>query len=240
MSKPILALILAGLLFAGGCRSTDPLWSFTCTRSAGPVVAPPALKLQANGAGETLAHIGLLAAFCLFPVALDVALLPLTLPHDLWIAVAPRSAPSETTLRDLGLAPAPPRCPETLRAVHALVVVYQRTTRRPFPPGAGADNLRALLRVALGTDPARVPWAGTAGEGSRAFETLDNRESSPTNIRRLEGVEYVSARCIPIVWDREGRHEGLRHVLFLDGHVEVVSEALFREEFGRFEGRPGR
>lgn len=41
----------------------------------------------------------------------------------------------------------------------------------------------------------------------------------------------------PVAWDRRPVHEGSRHVLFFDGHVELVSETQFQQLLVQFERR---
>lgn len=92
MRKPALfAVFLLLVALSAGCQSTDTYWSMPASRwaygeaeihklltTSGPSVS------SAEGAAVLLAAYGVIL---LTPVAIDTALLPFTLGHDIWLLV---------------------------------------------------------------------------------------------------------------------------------------------------------
>ena len=70
-----------------------------------------------------------------------------------------------------------------------------------FPDGVGYQF--TILNYSLAPAPDNVPIHPATGQ----FNGIDHR--------------------LPIAWDKKGNHPDGRHVLFLDGHVEFLTESAF-------------
>ena len=231
-----LVLVLALALAAGGCESTDSYWSFPVTRTTGFFAVGIPLRLKAYGTQGALQGLAVLGFFTFLPVALDIALLPITVPHDLWVALnasevlfgktSRKVKPEKETYSNL--------CIRNLEVLWASVLKYRKKTGDLFPPHRGEMNLEAIAAALGKADEAAFRCPNRAESEGYGYETLDNRPGSPTSLAALEH-RGVSPAIVPLAWDRKGNHPGFRHILFLDGHVEVVSDALFVLEFSEYD-----
>ena len=62
---------------------------------------------------------------------------------------------------------------------------------------------------------------------------IDRHDPAATDYEGPDGFEATRQTLgkpdFPLLWDREGNHDGFRHVLFTDGRVERIEEPDFRE-----------
>jgi hypothetical protein len=98
MRRKLAIAVLLVLCAAGGCRSTDEYWSMPVSRYAygegeiHRILFSPGPRV--SSCEEAAALLALYAVILLTPVAVDVALLPVTLPHDVWLSARRRGPAS--------------------------------------------------------------------------------------------------------------------------------------------------
>ncbi|MHC5080255.1 MAG: hypothetical protein ACYTHN_14660, partial [Planctomycetota bacterium] len=142
---------------------------------------------------------------------------------------------------------APRTCVSNLRRLFVALYKYKREKGRStqFPMFARERFVVQLVLDKILEDPKVLLCPATkhtnsgvdmlkAPEKATDYTALDNRKGSTINIGTLY-AQNVPVTRIPLVWDKKGNHPGVRHVLFLDGHIETLKEEEFQKRFGKYE-----
>ena len=114
------------------------------------------------------------------------------------------------------------------KAVSIFMLDYGRST--VMPPPDKVQFITALFRSKILVEP-EVFVCPSTGDRTSARDL----ESCGHNCTSYEALDiallstWKDTTTTPIVWDKYGNHQGLRNVLFLDGHVDHVSEWRFQE-----------
>jgi len=139
-------------------------------------------------------------------------------------------------------------CIDHLHAISAALTAWQAKCGkgRSFPQLKGEQFILQLVRDGMITD-SRVLMCPATGRSNKDvdmeknpsaytdYQALDNRPESFHSLVRLVWQEKIPTSKIPVVWDKKGNHKGRRQVLFLDGHLDSLSEEEFIEKFGDYE-----
>ncbi|GEM_PF-2039559 len=133
-------------------------------------------------------------------------------------------------------------CASNLKQIYVALIDYKMNfgKRRFFPRKAGEAFVAELCVSKVLLDPRILlcPATGRSNEGVDPeknperftdYEGIDNGRGSPCSISTLRNQKKIPSTSIPLVWDKKGNHEGIRLVLFLDGHVASMSEEEFQE-----------
>jgi len=124
------------------------------------------------------------------------------------------------------------KCEQTLSAIGKVVMLRHDMRDNIYPP-----SLKALLDEGLVTDP-RVflcPGTDTKADGDEFVTDYESIFDLITQANEANGVqdappiteEMLGDYDTPIVWDKAPNHLGGRNVLYMDCHVEHMSEEEF-------------
>ena len=141
----------------------------------------------------------------------------------------------------------PTPCWSNLRKLYLALTEYKmrKGRNRYFPRASGERFIVQLVLDRVLEDP-RVLLCPSTGhtnmgvdmekepEKATDYTGIDNRQGFSNSITRLR-MKKVPVSRIPLVWDKKGNHPDARHVLFLDGHIEQLTEKEFQERFGKYE-----
>ena len=139
-------------------------------------------------------------------------------------------------------------CIDNLKTISAALIVWKAKCGkgRHFPQLKSEQFILQLVRDGMITD-SRVLMCPATGRSNKDvdmeknpsaytdYQALDNRPESFHSLVRLVWQEKIPTMKIPVVWDKKGNHKGRRNVLFLDVHLDSLSEEEFTKKFGEYE-----
>lgn len=144
-------------------------------------------------------------------------------------------------------------CKAHLKTLYKAVMSYVET-HGEYPPTNRAAFLTTLYKSDILRDPQAFlcpgahcfggshPWLGPEIRENVTYPALlekDELSSVGYEGRYFPIHSEVQSHYIPIIWDKAGNHEKGRNILFLDGHVEFISEEKFQQLFeSRFHDYP--
>jgi len=227
-AKIVLVLLLLALLFSG-CKATDTYWSFPVTRTTGLWMFTPK-GLKADTAEEAAIGLAICVLTPFIPVMIDLALLPITLPRDLWVAYCGPESVEPDRAKEFRNEAEDRKCTRSLQLLHACLLRYRLEGKALFPRRTGPENLRVLLDYARDVDASLKRNVFDEPTLQSRFVAAGNLPGTPSCVESLLETQG-SPLSVPVVWERDLESRGYRHVLFLDGHVEIVSDDLFAREF---------
>ncbi len=158
-------------------------------------------------------------------IACGLVFIPLFLP--VWILDSISASQQQESLS---------QCTENLEAVASALRDYRRRHEGRLPP-LDRDLFFSALTELDSSDRLRCPGRPDLSLG---YAVHEDTHPLPDALARARGRQF------PLVWDRDGNHEGIYNVLFLDGHTERVESDEFTQlrrdaqksidEFSRGEG----
>lgn len=136
-------------------------------------------------------------------------------------------------------------CRAHLKTLFHAVMSYVKT-HGEYPPTNRAAFLTTLYKSNILKDPQDFlcpgshcfgtthPWLGPEIQENTTYPELLRKDI--LSAIGYEGRYFpinpdMDSRAIPIIWDKAGNHENGRNILFLDGHIEFISEEKFQKLF---------